>query len=175
MWPGVKHLLNIVMKEMEMCPKPEDIIDYRALTPDEWQRERQQILSRAQASRAGALRDLRGALVHPWQAVLAGAAAALTELAAVVLATAREGWRAYARWRERRAAVRELHALDDRSLRDIGVSRSEIEWVVWSQQAARERAAVKAVRPRHHWSAPDRSTPGKSQQVGKGLTGKRAA
>ena len=139
-----------------MCAKPEDIIDYRDLTPDEWQRERQQILTRAQAARAGAMRELGNALLHPWQAVLA-----------VV--------RAYARWRERREAVRELHSLDDRSLRDIGVSRSEIEWVVSSQQAARMRAAVKAVRPRQHWPAPDRSTPAKPQQVGKGLTGKRAA
>jgi uncharacterized protein YjiS (DUF1127 family) len=139
-----------------MCAKPEDIIDYRDLTPDEWQRERQQILTRAQAARAGAMRELGSALLHPWQAVLA-----------VV--------RAYARWRERREAVRELHSLDDRSLRDIGVSRSEIEWVVSSQQAARVRAAVKAVRPRQHWPAPDRGTPAKPQQVGKGLTDKRAA
>ena len=158
-----------------MCPKPEDIIDYRALTPDEWQRERQQILTRAQAARAGALRDLGGALLHPWQAVLAGAAATLAELAALVFAAAGKGWRAYARWRERRAAVQELHALDDRTLRDIGISRSEIEWVVSSQQAARVRAAVKAVRPRQHWPAPDRGTPAKPQQVGKGLTDKRAA
>ena len=139
-----------------MCAKPEDIIDYRDLTPEEWQRERQQILTRAQAARAGAMRELGSALLHPWQAVLA-----------VV--------RAYARWRERREAVRELHALDDRSLRDIGVSRSEIEWVVSSQQAARVRAAVKAVRPRQHWPAPDRGTPAKPQQVGKGLTDKCAA
>jgi uncharacterized protein YjiS (DUF1127 family) len=145
-----------VTKEIKMCAKPEDIIDYRDLTPDEWQRERQQILTRAQAARAGAMRELGNALLHPWQAVLA-----------VV--------RAYARWRERRAAVRELHSLDDRSLRDIGVSRSEIEWVVWSQQAARVRAAVKAVRPRQHAPAPDRSTPVKPRQVGKALTGKRAA
>ena len=139
-----------------MCAKPEDIIDYRDLTPDEWQRERQQILTRAQAARAGAMRELGSALLHPWQAVLA-----------VV--------RAYARWRERREAVRELHALDDRSLRDIGVSRSEIEWLVSSQQPARVRAAVKAVRPRQHWPAPDRGTPAKPQQVGKGLTDKCAA
>jgi uncharacterized protein YjiS (DUF1127 family) len=158
-----------------MCPKPEDIIDYRALTPDEWQRERQQILTRAHAARAGALRDLGGALVHPWQAILSGATAALVEVAAIVLATARQGWRAYARWRERRAAVHELHALDDRSLRDIGVSRSEIEWVVWSQQAARVRAAVKAARPRPHSPAPDRSTPAKPRPAGKCLSDKRAA
>jgi uncharacterized protein YjiS (DUF1127 family) len=139
-----------------MCAKPEDIIDYRDLTPDEWQRERQQILTRAQAARAGAMRAFGNALLHPWQAILA-----------VV--------RAYARWRERREAVRELHSLDDRSLRDIGVSRSEIEWVVSSQQAARMRAAVKAVRPRQHWPAPDKGTPVKPQQAGKGLTDKRAA
>ena len=139
-----------------MCLEHEDIIDYRDLTPDEWQRERQGILTRAQAARAGAMRELGSALLHPWQAVLA-----------VV--------RAYARWRERRQAVRELHSLDDRSLRDIGVSRSEIEWVVSSQQAARVRAAVKAVRPRQHWPAPDRTVPAKPQQVGKGLTDKRAA
>ena len=48
-----------------MCPKREDIIDYKGLTPDEWVRARQQILGRAQAARAGALRELRGALV--WQ------------------------------------------------------------------------------------------------------------
>jgi uncharacterized protein YjiS (DUF1127 family) len=167
MWRGVKRLLNIVMKEMEMCAKPEDIIDYRDLTPDEWLRERQQILTRAQAARASALRELGRALLHPWQA--------LARLTALVSATGGKAWRAYARWRERREAVRELHALDDRSLRDIGVSRSEIEWVVWSQQAARVRAAVKAVRPHQHWPAPDRSTPVKPQQVGKGLTGKRAA
>ena len=158
-----------------MCAKPEDIIDYRDLTPEEWQRERHQILTRAQAARAGALRELGGTVLHPLQVVLAGAAAALAALAAAVLATAAKGWRAYARWRERRVAVRELHSLDDRSLRDIGVSRSEIEWVVWSQQAARERAAVKAVRSRQHWSAPDRNTPAKPQKQGKGLTDKRAA
>ena len=37
------------------------------------------------------------------------------------------------------------------------------------------RAAVKAVRPRQHWPAPDRSVPAKPQQVGKGLTDKHAA
>jgi uncharacterized protein YjiS (DUF1127 family) len=154
-----------------MCLEPEDIIDYRDLTPDEWQRERQQILTRAQAARAGALREFGGALLHPWQTALAGVAVIVLHPWQAVLAVVR----AYARWRERRQAVRELHSLDDRSLRDIGVSRSEIEWVVWSQQAARVRAAVKAVRPRQHWTVPDRSTAAKPQQAGKGLSDKRAA
>jgi uncharacterized protein YjiS (DUF1127 family) len=158
-----------------MCPKPEDIIDYRALTPDEWQRERQQILTRAQAARSGALRELGGALLHPWQVVLAGAAALAAEFTTVGLATAGKWWRAYARWRERRAAVRELHSLDDRTLRDIGISRSEIDWVVWSIEVARLRAANKATSRRQHWPAAGGSATAKPRQVGKDLTGKRAA
>jgi uncharacterized protein YjiS (DUF1127 family) len=154
-----------------MCPKREDIIDYKGLTPDEWVRARQQILGRAQAARAGALRELRGALVHPWQAALASAA----RLVAAALAMAGKAWRAYARWCERRAAVRELHALDDRTLRDIGVSRSEIEWVVSSQEASRLRAATKAVSRRQHWPRAGTCTPARPQNVGKDVTEKRAA
>jgi uncharacterized protein YjiS (DUF1127 family) len=154
-----------------MCPKREDIIDYKGLTPDEWVRARQQILTHAQAARAGALRELGGALLHPWQAALASAAG----LAAAALAMAGKAWRAYARWGERRAAVRELHALDDRTLRDIGISRSEIEWVVSSQEASRLRAATKATSRRQHWPAAGRSTTAKPQNLCKDLTGKRAA
>ena len=154
-----------------MCAKPEDIIDYRDLTPDEWQRERQQILTRAQAARAGALREFGGALLHPWQTALAGVAV----IASAALAMAGNAWGAYARWRERRVAVQELHALDDRTLRDIGISRSEIDWVVWSQEATRLRAATKAASRRQHWTVPDRSTAAKPQQAGKGLSDKRAA
>ena len=158
-----------------MCRKHEDIIDYNGLTPDEWQRARQKILSRAQAARARALREFGGAKLHPWQVVLAGAAALAAEFAAVALATAGKWWRAYARWRERRAAVRELHALDDRMLRDLGISRSEIEWVVWSQEASRVRAVTKATSRRQHGPATGRTTPAKPQHVAKAVTEKRAA
>jgi uncharacterized protein YjiS (DUF1127 family) len=37
---------------------------------------------------------------------------------------------AFRTWRSRRAAIAQLHALDDRNLQDIGISRSEIESVV---------------------------------------------
>jgi uncharacterized protein YjiS (DUF1127 family) len=154
-----------------MCPKREDIIDCRGLTPDEWVRARQQILRRAQAARARALREFGAALLHPWQAALASAAG----VAAAALAMAGKAWRAYARWCERRAAVRELHALDDRTLRDIGISRSEIEWVVSSQEASRLRAATKAVSRRQHWPRAGTCTPARPQNVAKDVTEKRAA
>ena len=147
-----------------MCAGNERAFVFNELTYEQWERRKQQIIRRAEVARAQALRGLVGAVLRE-----------LRTAAWTVAATAGKWWRAYALRRERNAAVRELHALDDRSLRDIGVSRSEIEWVVSSQQAARVRAAVKAVRPRQHWPAPDRGTPAKPQQVGKGLTDKCAA
>ena len=142
--------------------------DYKSLPPEECDKLRQQAVRRAHLARGRALRHVIGSGVRALRAA-AGAAAE------TVVTTARTWWRAYALWRERSRTVRELRALDDRTLRDIGVNRSEIEWVVSSQQAARVRAAVKAVRPRQHWPAPDRGTPAKPQQVGKGLTDKCAA
>jgi uncharacterized protein YjiS (DUF1127 family) len=38
---------------------------------------------------------------------------------------------AFGTWRTRRAAIAQLHALEDRDLNDIGISRSEIESVVY--------------------------------------------
>jgi len=38
--------------------------------------------------------------------------------------------RSYSAWRKYRVAVHQLAALDDRSLRDIGISRSQIKGAV---------------------------------------------
>src|SRR5215470_214499 len=41
----------------------------------------------------------------------------------------------FVRWRQRQRAYGELMALDDRSLADIGVRRSEIASIVWGEDA----------------------------------------
>lgn len=38
---------------------------------------------------------------------------------------------AFRKWRERKAAIAELHGMEDRQLRDMGIGRSEIESVVY--------------------------------------------
>ena len=107
-----------------------DCIDYRGLTPDQRQRVKQHVIRHAQAARAQAPHDLGDAGLRTLQAAAGGGAAIIRALAKAVLAAAGKWWRAYNIRRAHIAAVRELHALDDRTLRDIGVSRSEIEWVV---------------------------------------------
>src|SRR5262245_64758597 len=101
---------------MEMFANDENDRYYNGLPPDEWERARQRIIGRAQAARARALREFARAVLRP-----------VATLAAAVAATAGKWWRAYALRRERNAAVRELRALDDRMLKDIGINRSEID------------------------------------------------
>ncbi len=57
-------------------------------------------------------------------------------LAGRILSRAFSAWRAYLRWYERRAAKHHLHQLDDRILRDIGISRSEIDWAIRDGRSA---------------------------------------
>jgi uncharacterized protein YjiS (DUF1127 family) len=116
---------------LNMFANDENAFYYNSLTPDEWVKARQRIIRRAEAARARALRDLAGAVLRPVQT-----------LATAVAAVAGKWWRAYLRRRERNAAVRELRALDDRTLKDIGINRSEIEWVVDGEDATRLRDAT---------------------------------
>ena len=101
-------------------------IDYRGLRSGQRQRVAQHVIRHPQAARAQASHDLGGAGMR----TLLAAAAIIRALAKAVIAAAGKWWRAHTIRRARIAAIRELHALDDHTLRDIGVSRSEIEWVV---------------------------------------------
>jgi hypothetical protein len=78
--------------------------------------------------------------------------------------------------RERTAAVRELRGLDDRTLRDIGINRSEIEWVVDGEDATRLRdATITANRSRRRDPTAGAGTASKPQPSGKQLIKKHAA
>ncbi len=66
-------------------------------------------------------------------------------VARVAAGSAGGAWRALARWHRRRRAMAELGALNDRALKDIGVSRGEIyarvEEVLEAEARRREIAA----------------------------------
>jgi len=104
-----------------MC-RPERYFDDRKLTPEQWDVLKRRATRDAQAVRTQALRNLFGV------APLALRKARTLGLA--LGAAAGRWWTRYVRWRERRAAVRELAALDDRTLKDLGIHRSEIETVI---------------------------------------------
>src|SRR6516225_9668223 len=141
-----------------MFADDENAFYYNGLPPDEWERARQRIIGRAQAARARALRELARAVLRP------------------VATTAGKWWRAYALRRERNAAARELRALDDRALKDIGINRSEIEWVVDGEDATRLRdATIAANRSRRRDPTAGAATASRPQPSGKQLIKKHAA
>lgn len=51
-------------------------------------------------------------------------------------------WSALCRWHRRQAAVRRLNALDDHMLKDIGISRGEIDSLVRSGRDGERRRGV---------------------------------
>jgi uncharacterized protein YjiS (DUF1127 family) len=58
-------------------------------------------------------------------------------------------WRRYWQRRAKRATVELLHSLDDRTLRDIGLSRCEITSVVYGRAGERTRCYEEAWRNWH--------------------------
>ena len=79
------------------------------MTPEQQLRLRRLVIGQARLARDRALRELlRRPLQFLWHAAC-------------------RLWRAAAKALARRQAMRELRALDDRSLRDLGLGRSEIE------------------------------------------------
>jgi uncharacterized protein YjiS (DUF1127 family) len=100
--------------------------EHRPLTPEQWDRVKRSALCGAREHRGQMLRSLFVAILTSPRRV-----------AKLVAAAAGRSWRAYAGWRERRLAIKELGALDDRVLKDIGLHRSEIESVVHGPDSSR--------------------------------------
>ena len=100
--------------------------EHRPLTPEQWELLKQHMIRSAQRDRMQALRRMFG-----------GIAASLQAIAAAAWGLACKWWSSYACWRERRAAVRQLGGLDDRTLKDLGVHRSEIESLIYGQGSER--------------------------------------
>jgi uncharacterized protein YjiS (DUF1127 family) len=148
-----------------MFANDENSCYYNGLTRDEWEKARRRIMRRADAARAQALRDLAGAVLRLVQT-----------LATAVAAVSGKWWRAYIRRRERNAAVHELRALDDHTLKDIGINRSEIEWVVDGRDDTRLRdATIAANRSRRRGPTAGTGMTPRPQPSGKQLIKKNAA
>jgi uncharacterized protein YjiS (DUF1127 family) len=111
--------------------------------PEEREDFKRRITERAQCARAQAFRDLAEVLRTLPQAFWLG----LRRSSARVADLASAWWKAYALRRQRWAAICELHALDDRMLRDIGLGRSEIESAIRDPERVMARELVyRAVR-----------------------------
>jgi uncharacterized protein YjiS (DUF1127 family) len=113
---------------MEQTMRNDSYSDNRRLTPEQWVELSHRVAREAHAARAQSLRtSLRALFGFFWRPAVP---------ARPLAAAARERWTAYGTWRERRRAVRALGALDDRSLKDMGLHRSEIESAVLGQSSA---------------------------------------
>lgn len=129
--------------------------DPRRLTAEEWVALKRHVTERAQDARSQAFRDLADGVLRlarrTWEAarVLGGRA--------VGAAGAR--WSAYRLWRERRAAIRALGALDDRMLKDIGLGRSEIASAIHDPERLAARALAAGRQPRRGACAEIRGWP----------------
>ena len=97
----------------------------RKLSAERGESIRAQAGARAHALRGQMLRDFGGWIVDRPLALL----------------------RRFRAWRTRRQAARELQRLDNRTLRDMGISRSEIEYLVAGGDA--ERRAPRSAEVKH--------------------------
>jgi uncharacterized protein YjiS (DUF1127 family) len=149
-------------------------VDYR--TPEQWEQLRRDILLRAEIARAQALRHLFRGLLALLRIAWRTGQTTIRVLDHRVIAVVGKWWRAFAQWRERTAAIRELHALDDRSLKDIGINRSEIESVVYGRDETRLRdATIAAAQCRRSDPRPNPSAKLRRKQSTAHLAQKNAA
>jgi uncharacterized protein YjiS (DUF1127 family) len=118
------------------------------LSPEEWDHLKRHVTELAQDARSQAFRDLAGGVLSRSQAAARGS-----------LDAVRKRWRAYRLWREHRAAIRALGALDDRMLKDIGLGRSEIASAICDPERLAARALASGRRPQRGARADTRGRP----------------
>jgi uncharacterized protein YjiS (DUF1127 family) len=111
--------------------------EHRPLTPEQWDRLKRSAVRRAKEHRTQILRSLFVAILTSLRRAADGGRDIVRVLGHRAASAARRLWRGYLTGRERRRAVRELGALDDLSLKDIGLHRSEIESVVYGPDSSR--------------------------------------
>jgi uncharacterized protein YjiS (DUF1127 family) len=107
--------------------------EHRPLTPEQWEQVKRGVRRQAHADRARIVRDLLAGVPTLLLVVARGGRA----MGRMLARSAGKWSSAYATWRERRMAVKELGGLDDRALKDIGLHRSEIELVVYGPDSSR--------------------------------------
>jgi uncharacterized protein YjiS (DUF1127 family) len=110
--------------------------DFRALSDAEWADLKQRVERRARADRGEAIRSAVAALWALPDRLAETAGPWIAHFAVRTRLAARHAWRAYRVARRRRLAVRQLNALDDRSLKDIGLRRGGIHAAVYRHDPA---------------------------------------
>ena len=103
-------------------------IDVRALTPEQWSTLRDQLIEQAWQRRNAELRAAAGKIFAGPERLLQVGVQTLARVRRAVLIA-----------RRRKATVAALSALDDRSLRDIGLRRGEILSTVYRTRSGRPR------------------------------------
>jgi uncharacterized protein YjiS (DUF1127 family) len=93
--------------------------EHRPLTAEQLDRLQREVVRNATIDRARAVRRSLGTIARSFR-----------RLGATALNIMRGWWAGFTDWNVRRAAVKELRGLDDRTLKDLGLHRSEIESVV---------------------------------------------
>jgi len=106
--------------EMDLCA-----LTYRTMTPAEREAFKRQVIRRAFAERDAAI---RATFRQIWSML-----PNVKKVAHAGIAALHNLWIAYLENRGRKVAVNELLSLDDRMLKDMGLSRSEIIAVVYAE------------------------------------------
>jgi uncharacterized protein YjiS (DUF1127 family) len=96
--------------------------------------------------RERAVRERNEGMARAGYLAIVGLGRLQADLAGFVLPRIERAIGSYRAWRDRHAALRELRVLDDRLLRDIGLTRADLDGVVRAREAAAE-AEVETVSP----------------------------